>query len=240
MARKKEESVELIAPDPVLDSLKKSAGWVEKNMKPIVGGFAAILVAVLGYEYFVSKTERDASVVTTKLTEAVRSYEEAMEPSKILSSTVAGALDKDYEKAREKFSAISKEHPGSGASRLAKLYEADLARRLGKHADAEALYKSYIAEAKNDDVLLFLAIEGAGYALEEQGKLDEAIAMFGKLGDDGTSTRFYKDYGLKHKARILEKKGDTAGAIAAYQSIVAMEPASDLKGFAEDRMKSLQ
>jgi hypothetical protein len=238
MARKKQETVEAIAPDPVLDTFKAGAGWLEKNLKLVVAGIALVLGGVLAFELISSSSERSAAEVTTLLTEAVKSYDEATDPQKVLTTTVAGALDGDFEKAREKFAAIQKDHPQSGAAQVAKLYEADLARRLRKHADAEALYKAYLQASKPNDPLLFIAHEGAGYAAEEQNKLDEALEHFSRLGE--ASTAFYKDFGLKHKARILEKKGDTAGAIAALQAIVAIEPPSPLRSFAEERLKTLQ
>jgi tetratricopeptide (TPR) repeat protein len=109
---------------------------------------------------------------------------------------------------------------------------------LQKYPESEALYKEYVKNAKADDAALFVALEGAGYTLEEQNKLDEALEYFSRIGE-GT-TAFYKDFGLKHKARILEKKGDKAGAIAALQAIIAIEPPSSIRPFAEERLKSLQ
>lgn len=242
MAHKKDEAVaheEALAPDPLMEALKKLAAVVEKNLKVIVASFAGVLALIVAVQFFAAQSERDASEITSELSTAIKAYEEATEPTKILSSTVAGALDEELGKARQKFQTITSNKAGSGAAQLALLYEADLARRLKKHEEAAELYKSYLKGAKGDDVLLFIALEGAGYALEEAGKLDEALEHFGKLGTDGP-TAFYKAYGLKHRGRVLEKKGDKAGAVAAYQAIIAIEPASELKGFAEERVKLLQ
>ncbi len=237
MGRKKAESAELLADDPFLDTLNKWAGYIQKHYKPLLGSIAGVFAVIVGYEFFSSQSEHDAAIVTTQLTEAVKAYDDAVDPQKIMTSTKAGALDADLERARDKLEAIEKEHPGHGAAHLAKLYEADVQRRLRKYAEAEALYKAYIQHAKPDDSLLFLALEGAGYAAEDQGKLDEALASFKKLAE---GTGFYKDYGLKHEARVLIKKGDTAGAIAALKQIVEMQPPSDLKSQAEDELKSLE
>jgi tetratricopeptide (TPR) repeat protein len=239
MSRKKDESVvEAIAPDPVFDNLKKASDALQKNLKIVAVVTALLLGGVLAFQLINASSERGAAEVTTKLSEAVKAYDEATDPQKVLTTTVAGALDADYEKARAKFAELSKEHSGSGAAQLAKLYEADLARRLRKPADAEALYKEYVQSAKPGDTLLFVALEGAGYALEDQNKLDEAADYFSRIGEG--STAFYKEYGLKHKARVLEKKGDKEGAKAALQAIIAIEPPSSLRPFAEERVKSLQ
>jgi tetratricopeptide (TPR) repeat protein len=237
MARKKGESAELLAPDPFLETLNRWAGYVQKHHKPILASVAGVFAVIIGYEFFSSQSEHDAAVVTAQLTDAVKAYDDAVDPQKIMTSTKTGALDADLERARDKFEALEKDHPGHGAAQLGKLYEADLQRRLHKYAEAETLYKSYIQQAKPEDGLLFLALEGAGYAAEDQQKYDEALAYFDKLAE---GSGFYKDYGLKHRARILEKKGDTAGAIAALKRIVEMQPPSDLKSQAEDELKTLE
>lgn len=239
MARKKEESVvEAIAPDPVFDNLKKASDALQNNMKLFGIGIAVVLGGVLAFQLINASSERGAAEETTKLSEALKSYEEVTDFQKVLTATVPGALDAEYEKSRAKFAAIGKENAGSGAAQIAKLYEADLALRLNKNADAEALYKSYIQAAPSGDSLMFVALEGAGYALEAQDKLDEAVDYFSRIGEG--STAFYKEYGLKHKARVLEKKGDKAGAIEALKALVAIEPPSSLRPSAEEKLKSLQ
>jgi len=238
MATKK-ENVEAIAPDPVLDNLKKAGTWIEKNGKRLLIGIGAMLAAVLVGQMISSQADRDASEVTTQLAAGVKIYDDATDPQRITTTTVTAELHKPMLEAREKFAQVIKDHPDHGASQLARLYDADLARRLGKPAEAEQLYKDYIARAKSNDSMMFLALEGAGYALEDQNKLDEALDYFSKIGGEGP-TMFFKDYGLKHKARLLEKKGDKAGAIAALQAIVAIEPPSSLRSAAEERLKSLQ
>lgn len=238
MGRKKEESVEALAPDPFLEAAKRWSGWIEKRLKVFIAIFAFGLAAIGGYEFFRSQDERDDSRVTSKLGDAVKAYEEVVEPSRIMSSTIAAALDPGMEQARRAFAAFSKEYPAHGATQLARLYEADLARRMGKHSDAELLYRAYVGVASPDDALLFIALEGVGYALEEQGKLDEAIEAYSELGQGGTS--FYKDFALKHRARVFEKKGDVKAAIAAYEAIVAIDPPSPLRAQAEEKLKILK
>lgn len=237
MAGKKEDSAHLLVPDPFLETLNHWASWVQKHLKMIVGVLAGALAVILAFEFFSSQSERDAAAITTELTEAVKKYEEATDPQKVLTSTKADAMKEPLEKAREKLDAVVKAHPKHGAAQLARLYVADVDRRLKLYAEAEAAYKSYADNAKKDDNLLFLALEGAGYALEDQGKLDEALVYFNRLVENGG---FYKDFGLKHKARVLEKKGDKDGAIAALKSIVDIQPPSELRGQAEERLKALQ
>src|SRR5258708_4480786 len=147
MARKKGESAELLAPDPFLETLNRWASYVQKHHKPILGAVAAIFASVVGFEFFSSQTEHDAAIVTAQLTEGVKAYDDAVDPQKVLTSTKAGAMDAELEKARDKFEQLQKDHPGHGASQLAKLYEGDIQRRLHKFAEAETLFKSYLQAA---------------------------------------------------------------------------------------------
>ena len=127
---------------------------------------------------------------------------------------------------------------GSGAANLSRLYAGDLHRRLGDHDKAESMFKAYLDNATDDDIMRFFALEGAGYAAEEQGKNDAALAYFDQLTK--LPSGYYKDYGLKHMGRIHELEGDNDKALAAYKRIVEELPESKLRDFADARINALQ
>jgi predicted negative regulator of RcsB-dependent stress response len=235
MARKKKDPV--LAPDAFQQEGQSWIRWLESNVKLVIAGIVLVLGTVVAIEYFESSSARGAALMTGDLVDAVEAYQEATDLRTVLTSTSATELNEGYEKAAAELRSFQEEYPNTEASKIASLYEGDLLARLGKHAEAEQKFSAYVDSAKPDDALLFFALEGLGYAQEAQNELDEAAKTFDRLA---TSQPFYKDYGLKHKGRILEEKGDTQGAIAAYQSIVEMEPASPLKPFAETRLKALQ
>jgi tetratricopeptide (TPR) repeat protein len=237
MARKNQEVEEILTPDPFLDQAKRGAEWFEANWKIFAGLLGAILLGVIGFELAQDASQGSASAVTAELTEALDDYSKSTDLRTVLTSTDSAKLKEGWTKAREKLSTFRKAHADRDAARVAALYEADLARRLEAFGDAANLYAEYLASAKPSDPLLYIAHEGAGYAREGEGKLDEALAEYEKLL---TAAPYAKDYALKNKARVLEKKGDAAGAKAAYQGIVDMDPASELKSFAEDKLKALQ
>ena len=236
MARKKSKDP-VLAPDAFQQEGQTLAKWLESNIKLVIAGLVVVLAAVVGLEYLESSGARSDAITTEALVEALEEYQEATDLRKVLTSTSATELNEGYEKVAAKLETFQREHQGTGAARIASLYEADLLARLGKHAEAEEKFSAYVSSAKADDELMFFALEGLGYAQEAQNELDEAAKTFDQLS---TSQPFYKDYGLKHKARILEEKGDREGAVAAYQSIVEMDPASPLKPYAENRLKALQ
>ncbi len=238
--RKKQEEKakeELLADDAFAAQEGAFSGWLEKNIKVVLGVGVLVLGGVVAMETLSAQNDREASTVTSEFNKAVEGYQEATELRKVLTSTSADVLNKDFASSAKKFESVGKEFSKHSAARVAMLYQADLARRQGKHAEAEKLFKSYIDGAQAKDTMLFLALEGAGYSAEAQDKSDKAMGYYKQLAEKAP---FYKDYSLKHQARVLEKKGDSKGAVAAYKSITEMKPDSKLKRFAEDRLKALE
>ena len=115
----------------------------------------------------------------------------------------------------------------------------DAAAQFRRHAHAEpgAFDHGHTVWPHQPSELLFIALEGAGYAAEEQNKLDVALEHFKKLLT--LPNGFYKDYGLKHTGRMYELKEDKPKAIEAYKAIVAI-PSSKLHDFAESRLAVLE
>jgi tetratricopeptide (TPR) repeat protein len=238
MATRKQKIAEDTAEDAFVEEGHKAVEWVEKHGRQILLGAAAVLVLTSGVLIAQRSSRRSASDVTAKLTQAVDDYREATDLQKAMTSTVPGALDADMEKALPAFDALIKEHGEAGAGVIARLYAGDLHRRLGQHEKAEALFKEYLDKTKADDPLRFLALEGAGYAAEEQGKTDVALGYFKQITE--LPSGFYKDYGLKHVARMHELKGDSAAALEAYKKIVSDVPDSKLREFADERIAALE
>ena len=240
MASKKQSRKKQIAQDTADDQFlveaNKAADWTEKNLKSIVMALAGVAVLVAGVLGFQEMSERSKSEATQKLTEAVVEYREITDFQKVLTSTQPEKLIDEAKKALPAFEAIiaSKESSAS----LAKLYAADLEFRAGAHEKAEALYKDFLATAANDDIIRFVALEGAGYAAEELKNYDAALGYFQQLTK--LPENFYLDYGLKHVARIHELKKENAKALAAYKELLEKVPETKLKEFVDEKIASLE
>jgi tetratricopeptide (TPR) repeat protein len=238
MASRKEKIAELTADDPFLEAANKGAEWVHKNGKILAagaGGFLALAAAIL---FIGERQDRNASVVTMELLEALEPYEDAIEEQQRATATATAAPhEKKLREASEKLGKIVESNADHGAANLARLYKADAERRLGNWDQAKQLYLAYLERAPKDDVLRFLAHEGAGYAAEEQQKYDEAIEHFTKLVE--LPNKFYEDYAYKHLGRVHELKGDKAKALEHYKKIVDELPDSKIRDFAEERVNAL-
>lgn len=233
---KKEKVLEDLQPDPFVARANEYAGVVEKNIRVVVGVIAAALLIGVGLTVVGHQKESSASKSTAVLTKAVEAYSEAIDPAKTVTSTTPGLAETKAKETLPKFDELVKQDTGAGA--LSRLYVADLARRTGDHAKAAELYDAYLKRMPSDDTLRFVALEGLGYALEEQGKLDESLDAFVKLGE--VMDKGFQDLALKHQSRIKEAKGDREGAAKALRELIEKHPESKLKDFAEQHLATLE
>ncbi len=237
MAKKEEVVVpQDLAPDPFLERANAYAGVVEKNLR-VLGGIAAVaLLGGIGAIVIGRSSERSASERTLALTAAIDVYNDAVDPSKVLTTTVSAVVIKQAQDAMPKLDELA--NGKDAVADLSRLYLADLSRRAQDHAKAESLYRAYLQTSDAKDPLRFTGLEGLGYALEAQGKLDEALAEFVKLGE--LHDKAYADLALKHQARVKETKGDKTGAAELYRALLDKHAESKLRDFAEQRLASLE
>lgn len=239
MARKKRKDAadeELLAPDAFETAGAQGVSWFESNFVYLVIGVVAILAAVVFVEYRSASILRSQSEVTAALNEVVETFNEAVDLRTVLTSTSTEKVTRDYRAAQQKVSAFRAQYADLPAAALAALYEAELLRRLDEPAKAIPLYEAYLNEFGADGTLSFMAYEGAGYAHETLGQLDQALSMFEKLAN----YKFVKGYALKHQARVLEAKGEKERALAAYRELSELDATSPLKAFADGRIRELE
>jgi tetratricopeptide (TPR) repeat protein len=128
-----------------------------------------------------------------------------------LEAKVQKGLDELHERA-----------PKSAAGRMALLVRGSKKVQAREFADAEAAFREFLDEHGPRHELAYLAHEGILAALEGQGDhegaLAQAEAMLGSEGD------FYRDQGLWHKARLLEKLDRTDDALEVYRQYAAEYP----------------
>lgn len=229
------EREELLAPDAFQQKGSSWSAWLEKNLKLVLAGVIGVLVLIIGAEILRSTTQGAAADRTRELMEAVDAYREAVSFQAVFTSTSAAAERERFLEARAPLKKVVEETDDAEIQALARLYDADLARRAGLHEEAIAGFDAYLGSSSPEDTLRYFALEGKGYALEARDRLDEALAVYQQI----ESMERFSDFGLQHAARVLKKKGDLAGAKAAYEKILAREPASPLKELAEQQITLL-
>ncbi len=118
---------------------------------------------------------------------------------------------------------LSELESDQNASSLALMLRAAEQLRRGDSEGAVTNYDAFIAEAGDDHPLFFLAAEGKGIALENSGKLDEALKVYEGLA--GRRGSFFRDMALWHQGRTLEALGRTEDARGVYRTYVEEFPA---------------
>lgn len=236
MARKKQRSDELLAPDAFQQQGSGWTKWLEKNVRLVVIGIAVVLLSVVGVEFATSQSDRAASDLTSRFGAALEDYREAVDPSLAQTATSTEIIEKKERQARRAFEEVRSTVDEKGPARLALLYEADLAARVDDHAAAAALYADYLERSPKNDPLRWIALEGAGYAHEALESWEDALGYFEQL----EAIPYYQQWALKHQARIHEAMGDDTQAIAALEKLLDSEPEAFLKNFAESQLKLLR
>jgi predicted negative regulator of RcsB-dependent stress response len=125
----------------------------------------------------------------------------------------------------------------SSTAREAQLFRAGVLFDQGRLDEAGRIYTHLVSEA-GVPPLSVLAKEGLGLVDEQQGKLDDALKLYREL--EPKTGDFFRDRALWDQARVLQKKGDKAGAAAKLKELTEKTPTSPLKDEAQNLMAQLE
>jgi tetratricopeptide (TPR) repeat protein len=222
----------------VYEFLRASAG-------PILIGVGVGLVAVIVSVALTSHMQRVSAEASRQLSRIMRMY--ATDLATDDDAAKKAQPDDDvprFKTADERRKATLSEldsyltqNRTKGPVREAELFRAGVLYDAGQYDEAVRAYGEFLAESGNDQRLRFLAREGRGYSYEAKGKFDDALGEFGKLEGE---TDLYKDRAQYHQARILEKKGDVAGAQKLLKAILDKNPTSTLRDDISNRLAALE
>jgi len=196
----------------------------------VVLAVAAVVVVVVVY----SRGQQSSAAATRILSEAA-AYEaraEVGDPELLLGkskrSPTAPVVKDEAARAaavEKALGELSAKAGGTAAEQDGILMTAARLMRDGKFPEAEAQYRSFLDAAPAGHPLRWSAREGLGFAREAQNDLDGALAEFKTLaGERGV---FYRDMGLWHQGRVLERQGKADEALAIYRQYIAEYPLGD-------------
>lgn len=199
----------------------------------VVVGVVVAIAAVVAVVVFYSQGQKSAAAATHLLAEAA-TYEARAEvgdkellagkskhpPSPVVKDEAERAAAVDKALAQ-----LAAQAPGSAVELDGLLLSAARLMREGKHAEAEQQYRRFIDDAGAGHPLRWAAREGLAFAREAQDDLEGALAEFRTLaGEKGV---FYRDMGLWHQGRVLERQGKKDEALAIYRQYIAEYPLGD-------------
>jgi hypothetical protein len=250
--------------DPLLLRATDFSKWAEKNQQLVAGIVIAAIVVIgggLGYSAYEHKRESDASMQLAKAVEDERGRigdpDKEDEPDRPHDPTpVFKTVDERREAALAGYRGVEAKFHGTGAATLARLSEGSL---LLDKEDADGALAAYTEVstsplAKADAEVRGRALEGMGFAYElkaDAASGDAAKPLLEKAGKEyreleNTDVTGFKELGMYHEARVLQKQGSTGEAVAMLKKLherIGKEkeehPFVYLEAVADDALRSL-
>jgi hypothetical protein len=199
-------------------------GWMAGHRNAVVGALvaiAAVALAAWGISSWKESREKKAGIALADALalegrpiagEGAQPGEETFPSADARKKAVVDALEK-----------VRAEHGGTTAAQTATAELGFEKLRTGDAAAAQKDLESFLDHAGGDHPLRAFATESLGYALEAQGKLDEARKAFAKLADVGM-----QDRAAFQEARLalVEGKPDAKQQLEQVAKDYAKEPVS--------------
>jgi hypothetical protein len=216
--------------DALLSGATNFTKWAQKNQS-LVATVAALALVVaasaLGYLVYEHKREVNASLALTSAVTDERGRigdpDKDDEDHPHDTSPVFKTTEDRREASLKAFREVESKYRGTGAAILARLSEGSL---LLDKEDADGALAAYTEVstsplAKVDGEVRGRSLEGMGFAYEIKAQAATGDAAKTFLDDAGkeyrtlenTDVEGFKQLGIYHQARILQKQGDTAQAI---------------------------
>ncbi len=223
--------------DPLIDRAADIGKWAKKNQSLVTAVIGVAVVGIagaIGYVAYERKHEAEASVQLAKAIADERGRigdpdkdddpDRPRDPTPMFKTT-----DERREAALTGYRAVESAYKGTGAAILARLAEGSL---LLDKEDADGALGAYsdvstTPLAKADGEVRGRALEGMGFAYEL--KADAAGAggsadLLEKAGKEyreleNTDVPGFKELGMYHQARILQKQGQTPAAIEILKKL---------------------
>ncbi|HEX9104454.1 MAG TPA: tetratricopeptide repeat protein [Polyangia bacterium] len=203
---------------------------------------AGVLIAVVWG--VMTMMERKSQAATEAFGHAVRVYEAELqtgdEPPKSDEENPVPRYKTEKERAEatlRELDEFDKKYGGSSTADEAQLFRGGVYYDMGRLDEAATAYGKFIKGA-HPSPLLLAAKEGLGLVREQQGKLDEALALYQQL--EPKTGDFYRDRALWDEARVWQKKGDKKKAAERLKELVAKTPSSPLKDEAQTQIAQLE
>jgi hypothetical protein len=249
--------------DPLLDRARRARTWIKKH-RELFGGIVAVAIVgvggALGWTYRQDKHAAEGSALLAQAFAAEHGHvsdktdEEDDSKARQLYPTFKSVADR-RSAALAKYREVQAKYPGTGAAILGQLAEAGLLLDQGDARGAISAFEGVKASAlaQADPEVRGRALEGLGFAHElvaqsdtanKDKELDNALTAFKAL--EHVDLKGFKELGLYHQARVLQAKGNKAGALEALKDVYkrVTEPGEThpfpyLEFVVEDRLREL-
>lgn len=219
--------------------------WMRGSTQPILIGLAVAAVVILGGSLWNNHRDKREAEATRMLSQAMRVYSTDLTADEEMAKKLTAedgvprfkTADERRKATLDDLQQIQSRFGKTGAAHEAVLVRAGVLFDGGQYDDAIAAYGDYLKDTESDNRMRMMAREGRGYSFEAKGQLDQALDEYRKLENEAGD--IYKDRAQYHQARILEKKGDKAGAEKVYKAILEKSPQTALRDDIANRLAAL-
>ena len=182
---------ELKKPDEFQVVAGKAMGWFAAHQKPVLAGLVALALVLLGgWAASAYSSSRDAKAgaelaVALELSSRPLASEAQGQPG----VETFPSREERHKAALQALEKVRADFPRSTAAQTAEAQIGFLKLKAGDAAGAQAALQAFLDGAPGGHPLRAMAQESVGYALEAQGKLEEARTAFARLAHDGAPER---------------------------------------------------
>ncbi len=208
---------------------KKLAAFIEKNKKAFIACLIVLVCCLIGYIVFASVAESGKEKGLQALDEIT--FEMTDKSSDIEEAEIATRLSTAFEKA----SAYT--NKGGIVGARANMLCAEITYQQKKFAESADFWKA-TAEKGKKTYLAPLAYFNVAACLEETGNTDAALENY-KLAADNNDF-VMRTHAKFNYGRLLETKGDYAGAAEAYNELNDNYPDDSWADLAKSRLLALK
>ncbi len=227
MAPEKQTRKELLEePDPVTVVLHRIAGFFMTYWKPIVSGFAAVLIIVAtvsGYLYVQHRAETEASVLFTRGMDHYAAVQNS------------NGSQEQYQAVKRDFKAILDDYGNTNVADLALVQYASASYRAGDLEEAVAHYEKAISRLPRDHEFREMAVIGLAYAHEEAGDRDKAIQYFEMIAENPDAAT--RDQALFRLGQLYTDADAPEKSQEAFEKILAAHQDSIYYDLAKTRVE---
>ncbi len=213
-------------PDQFITTSQQILEYIQQNTRLLtsilIGAVCLLVFGGLGYLNS-NRLEGEAQKLET---EAFEIYHQPILSQEDIQAGKRGFRNEAdrYRAALPRFQRILDEHGRTQSAQRALLYVGDCYYGLGEFEKAGVIYKKYLAEYPDDELMGFMVRQSLGYVSEAQGKLDEAIGYYRQALEQISSPAAFQLY--LNIARCYELKQDWQQALNTYKEGIAAFPKS--------------
>ena len=217
---------ELRQPDTFQKAGTEASDWLAQRQKLIGLAAGVLILGGVGVAVASEMSKRGEEKASQALGQALTVLDrpvEGVEPPQPGDTEPPFKSMKDRDEALVRsLGEFRQQHGGTRSAVTAALAEGKAQFRLGNYGAAQTSFGDFLKGAPQNDPLRADALEGQGYALEADGKYEDAIKAFEQMNAAGGT--FLVGMGDYHKARMLILLGKKEEAAQLLSKLTTAHP----------------